>query len=187
MHRKILVSFAALAAAVGLNAQHGGDGPNTQGKNAEDVYKNIVALKGTPADQLLPTMQFMSAALGVECETCHVQGKFEADDKGAKKTARSMIEMTLAINKNSFNGRTQVTCYSCHRGSERPVAIPPVIDSDMPARPEARPATPPAQGQPVTADVIIAKYLDAIGGPDAVAKITTRVGKGEILAGGNKT
>jgi len=127
MHRKILVSFAALAAAVGLNAQHGGDGPNTQGKNAEDVYKNIVALKGTPADQLLPTMQFMSAALGVECETCHVQGKFEADDKGAKKTARSMIEMTLAINKNSFGGRTQVSCYSCHRGSERPVAVPPVM------------------------------------------------------------
>ena len=39
-------------------------------RNAEEVYKNIVQLKGTPADQLMPAMQFMAASLGVECAFC---------------------------------------------------------------------------------------------------------------------
>ena len=30
-------------------------------KNAEEVYKNIVQLKGTPSDQLMPAMQFISS------------------------------------------------------------------------------------------------------------------------------
>src|ERR1700689_218949 len=32
-----------------------------EGKTAEQVYKNIVQLKGTPADQLNAAMQFISA------------------------------------------------------------------------------------------------------------------------------
>ena len=108
-------------------------------KTAEQVYKNITELKGTPADQLVPTMQFISVSLGVECVTCHVGGKPEADDKRTKKTAREMIAMTLMINKNAFHGQTQVTCFSCHRGAERPVAMPPVLESDAaPARPSRR-------------------------------------------------
>jgi len=167
-------------------------------KTAEQVYKNIVALKGTPADQVVPAMQFMAASLGVECSTCHVDGKYEADDKGAKKTARSMIAMTLEINKASFGGRVQVTCNTCHRGSERPVAIPPVLDADLPGSPAghgvepapaARPAaaTPTARGPQVQPDEIIAKYVAAVGGADAIKKINTRVMKGEILVSGSKT
>lgn len=33
-------------------------------KMAEEVYKNIQVLKGVPADQLIPTMQFITASLG---------------------------------------------------------------------------------------------------------------------------
>jgi photosynthetic reaction center cytochrome c subunit len=155
-------------------------------KTAEQVYKNITALKGTPADQLVPAMQFISASLGVECGTCHVQGKPEADDKPAKKTARNMIAMTLAINKESFGGRTQITCYSCHRGSERPVAIPPVLESDaMPARPA--PGTPAERPQPANAETVLERYTGAVGGADAIKKITSRVMKGSILVGGNQS
>src|SRR5436305_1129092 len=100
-------AFAILAMAAGAYAQP-----------AEQVYKNITALKGTPADQVVPAMQFIASSLGMECGGCHVQGKPEADDKPAKKTARAMITMTLNINKDAFNGRTQVSCYTCHRGSE---------------------------------------------------------------------
>ena len=150
---------------------------------AEQAYKNITALKGTPADQLVPTMQFMSASLGVECSFCHVQGKPDADDKAEKKTARAMIEMTMSINKASFGGRTQVSCYSCHNGHERPTAVPPVLDSDaMP--PRVMPVRPP-QGPAVTPDEILAKYLAAAGGAEALAKVHSRVMKGNILAGGN--
>src|SRR5436190_23141149 len=89
-------------------------------KTAEQVYKNITHLKGTPADQLMPAMQFIASSLGVECAFCHVEGKPEADDKNAKKTAREMIAMQNEINKASFRGQRQVTCYSCHRGAQRP-------------------------------------------------------------------
>jgi hypothetical protein len=153
-------------------------------KNAEEVYKNIVQLKGTPADQLMPAMQFISSSLGVECAFCHVVGKMEVDEKGAKKTAREMIAMTAAINKDSFRGQLQVTCFSCHRGSARPVNTPPVLESDAPARPAA-PATPGAAA--VTADQIIEKYVAALGGADAIKKVTSRVMKGTILAGGSET
>src|ERR1700693_3349761 len=76
-------------------------------KTAEQVFKNIFKLKGTPADQLQPAMQFIAASLGVDCAFCHVEGKPEADDKATKKTAREMMAMTAMINKEAFRGRQQ--------------------------------------------------------------------------------
>jgi photosynthetic reaction center cytochrome c subunit len=157
---------------------------NTDVKTAGQTFKNVTELKDIPADKLMPAMQFISASLGVQCDTCHVQGKPEADDKRAKKTAREMIAMTMAINKNSFHGQTQVTCFSCHRGSERPVAVPSVLDADAPAKPDVRPAQP---AQPPTADSILEKYVAALGGADAIKKVTSRVGKGVITSSGTNT
>jgi outer membrane lipoprotein-sorting protein len=154
-------------------------------KTAEQVYKNIIELKGTPADQLMPAMQFMAVSLGVQCDTCHVAGKFEADDKRAKKTAREMIAMTMAINKNAFRGQTTVTCYSCHRGSERPVSIPPVQETDAAPKREEAPSGP--RPTPPTADAVIDKYIAALGGADAIKKVTSRVGSGSITAMGQET
>jgi len=154
-------------------------------KTAEQEYKNITQLKGTPADQLVPAMQFISSSLGVECNFCHVQGKMDADDKPQKKTARDMMAMTAAINTNAFHGQRQVTCYSCHHGSQRPTNAPPVLDSDAPQRSEARPA-PPAGTAPTAAD-ILDKYVAALGGTDAIKKINSRVMKGSIHAGGSDT
>jgi hypothetical protein len=154
-------------------------------KTAEQVYKNIIELKGTPADQLQPAMQFISAALGVNCTFCHVQGNFAADDKAPKKTARAMMQMTAMINKESFHGRQQITCESCHRGAMHPVAVPPVVDSDAPSAP-ATPAGPPPEGGP-TPDQIVEKYISAVGGADAIHKITSRTAKGDVIVEGQKT
>jgi hypothetical protein len=179
---------AAAIAAAGLTPQPLRAQAAPDAKTAEQVYKNITQLKGTPADQLQPAMQFIAASLGVECTFCHVQGKYEADDKPAKKTARDMMAMTAAINTNSFRGRLQITCYSCHRGATHPVNLPPVLESDAPARPAtaaAAPGAPPAQD--VTVDQILEKYVAAVGGADAIKKVTSRVMKGKILAGGQET
>ncbi len=156
-----------------------------EAKTAEQVYKNITELKGTPADQLMPAMQFIATSLGVECSFCHVPGKMELDDKRAKKTAREMMAMTAAINKNSFNGRQEVTCYSCHHGSEHPAGTPPVMTSERPVHSETRP--PAAPGPAPTADQVVEKYVSAVGGADAIRKVTSRVEKGSILVGENQT
>lgn len=105
----------------------------TAPKKTEEQFKNIQVLKGIPADQLIPAMQFITASLGVECEFCHVQGSFEKDDKKPKQTARKMMEMMFAINKENFDGHREVTCYSCHRGSADPVGTPPVMSEEVTA------------------------------------------------------
>src|ERR1700694_3829445 len=94
LHSLYMVLFAAtvMFAPIAL-AQHSLDGPATESKTAEQVYKNIAQLKGTSADQLMPAMQVISSSLGVECSFCHVAGKAELDDKPAKKTAREMMAM----------------------------------------------------------------------------------------------
>jgi len=176
---KSIPIFLAIAALT--FAQHDGPAPPAPSQTAEQVYKNVIALKGMPADQLIPTMQFISAALGGDCEMCHVQGKLELDDKPAKKTARAMITMMLEINKNSFGGRTQVSCFTCHKGGEHPTSVPPVLESDMAPHPETRQAGSAAP----TAEDILAKYIAAAGGAEAMKKVTSRVMTGKILAGGS--
>jgi photosynthetic reaction center cytochrome c subunit len=155
-----------------------------QFQTAEQHFKNIQVLKTIPADQLIPSMQFIAASLGVECEFCHVEHANEKDDKKTKLTARKMITMMMAINQANFNGDVEVTCYTCHRGVAHPVSTP-VLSADAPRPPahvhdeagEVHPALP-------SPDQILDKYLAAVGGADALKKINTRVQKGTIDAFG---
>lgn len=165
-------------------------------KKAEEQFKNIQVLKGIPADQVFPTMQFIAASLGVECEFCHVKNAFEKDDKKPKQTARKMMEMMFAINKDNFSGNREVTCYSCHRGSAHPMAIPAVMTEDakqISGEPHGAETAKPAEMSPdaskenegPTADQLIEKYVQALGGAAAVDKVTSRVMKGTIDFGGH--
>jgi len=187
MQRRFFKAILAMAVTIGSMAMTAPAllGQAAEPKTAEQNYKNITQLKGTPADQLVPAMQFISSSLGVECSFCHVQGKMDLDEKQPKKTAREMMAMTAAINKNAFGGRQQVTCYSCHHGSTHPTNMPPVLEADAPQRTEAKAA--PAASTGPTVDQIAEKYVAALGGADAVHKATSRVMKGTILAGGNNT
>jgi hypothetical protein len=94
-------------------------------KPAEEVYKNIQVLKGLPAPKLMEVMHSFTHSLGVHCSFCHVEGDFASDDNPKKTTARHMIEMAHAINKNNFNGEMRVTCWTCHRGAEEPESKAP--------------------------------------------------------------
>jgi photosynthetic reaction center cytochrome c subunit len=156
-------------------------------KKAEEQFKNIQTLKGIPADQVIPTMQFIAASLGVECDFCHVQNAFEKDDKKPKQTARKMIEMMYEINADSFDRHREVTCYSCHRGSVKPMAIPVVMTEEpkeMGARESAAKPSEAKQNSGPTADQILDKYVQSLGGAAAIDKITSRVMKGTIDFGG---
>jgi photosynthetic reaction center cytochrome c subunit len=179
------VSAMVLLAACSARAQRpAGPSPEDSSNPAEQVFKNVQVLKGTPANQIVSSMQFISNSLGVECEFCHVQGAFDKYDKKTKLTARQMIEMQMAINRDNFKGRPEVTCFSCHRGSHDPVGVP-IIAEEEPKRAEepkaeaAAPALPPA-------DQILDKYLQAVGGAEAVQKNTSRIQKGTINIGGRE-
>ncbi|PYT93980.1 MAG: c-type cytochrome [Acidobacteria bacterium] len=182
-----LLALLVIAGARGQSAPpkaspEGGATP----KLAEQEYKNVQALKGIPAEQIIPAMQFIAASLGVECEYCHVPRAFEKDDKKPKVTARKMIGMMMAINKENFEGHREVTCYSCHRGSANPVATP-IISAEEPKR-EAAESSKTGEPKPVfpPADQLLDKYVAAIGGADALQKVTSRVQKGTLIAFGGQ-
>lgn len=73
--------------------------------------------------------------LGVGCGYCHAQKEgsllldYASDEKPEKAIARSMMRLTMEINKNYFNVETpviigrdnlEVSCFTCHRGAARP-------------------------------------------------------------------
>jgi photosynthetic reaction center cytochrome c subunit len=155
-------------------------------KLAEEQFKNIQALKGIPAEQVIPAMQFIAASLGVECEYCHVEHANEKDDKKTKVTARKMINMMMAINKDNFEGHREVTCYSCHRGSTEPVGTPIIADEEP--RPAAEEGKKPGEAKAAlpAAEQLLDKYLAAIGGAEALHNITSRVQKGTLTAFGGQ-
>jgi hypothetical protein len=163
--------------------------PGESGKTAEQVYKNIEILKGVPAGQVIPAMQFITASLGVECSYCHVEGHLEKDDKKPKQVARDMMQMMFALNKNNFAGHREVTCYSCHRGAPNPLPIPLVAGESQPttAATSAGPAAADANADSAapklpanlpTVSQLLENYVRALGGSAAIEKITTRVEKG---------
>lgn len=178
----IAVLAGSLALSRSLKAQSSA-APQATDKKAEEQFKNIQVLKGVPADQVIPTMQFITASLGVECEFCHVQGAFDKDDKKPKQTARKMIEMMFAINADNFDRHREVTCYSCHRGSPDPVSMPPVMTEEAKAIPAEPKLEDIKEGTGPTVDQLLGKYLQAVGGAAAIDKVTSRVMKGEIKFG----
>ncbi|MGA2899741.1 MAG: c-type cytochrome, partial [Candidatus Acidiferrales bacterium] len=166
-------------------------------KTAGKAYQNIEVLSDIPADQLLPAMRYITFALGVRCDYCHVQDHFESDEKPAKKRAREMMKMMFAIDNGYFGGHRAVSCYTCHRGAAKAVSMPVLADaaatasaSDAnaampPAADASKPASPPtAASTPAiplpSADEIIEKYKQALGGEAAIQKIETRVDSGAL-------
>jgi len=107
------------------------------GKSAEQFYKKIEALKGIPATEVHPAMEYITVALGVGCGYCHVIGKFDLDDKREKHVARSMIAMTMALNKTAFDGKREITCYTCHHGVAKAAATQIFPGEKAPAEPTA--------------------------------------------------
>src|ERR1051325_10766728 len=82
-------------------------------------------------------MRGFTAALGVQCQYCHVQEAVEGsprpqlkpdlDDKPQKNTARFMMRMADSLNRvllaalpNRHSPSVTVSCATCHHGSPIP-------------------------------------------------------------------
>jgi hypothetical protein len=188
--RRVLAAALAmvLATATGMArhvmAQAAQAATAAKPKMVEDVFTNVQALKGIGVDDFLLTMGIMSAAVGSDCVGCHPSAGTDhvdwALDTPRKRTARRMVQMVTTINRDNFNGRQVVTCWTCHRGRDRPVTTmtmdavygPPTDDSDDVL----------AQAQSVpSVDQLLDKYLQAIGGVQNVARITSFVATGKSV------
>jgi hypothetical protein len=160
MFRSIAIVALLMLAGVAVSAQ--------DMRPAEQVYKNIKVMTGVPANQILEGMHVIKAALGVTCEHCHIQGQMDRDDLAAKNKARAMYLMMSELNRANFGGRQLVTCYTCHRGHATPANVPDLPSPSITEETESKPTLP-------TVDQILAKYITALGGEQAMRKVTTRV------------
>ncbi len=166
-------------------------------RTAAQQYKNIQVLKDVPATEFIASMRFLSTALGVECEFCHVGTRSE--DSPNKVKARQMMLMMAEINNKNFGGQQVVTCHTCHKGNHVPVNAPTPTGQYSAEGPQVfyKPSGPPvgatdgpmsdaylafmakeraarAAAMPTAAQVL-AKYVTALGGEQAVRKVTSRV------------
>jgi photosynthetic reaction center cytochrome c subunit len=182
----IRCAVATLVCLVGAGGARGQGGTEQKPQMADEVFKNIQVLRGISVDQFLGTMGFFAASLSLNCTDCHTAesgGSWAryADDTPLKNTARRMVVMVNAINKADFGGERKVTCYTCHRGSQQPEITPSLAEQygtpapEDPDRVEILNAA--AAGQP-SADQILDKYIQALGGAQQVGKLTSFVGKG---------
>jgi len=148
MNREKLALAAGCAAFLAAVATAQAPAPPAAGPMSPP-YKNLQVLsKDSTREQLLGNMKFFAQSLGVRCTHCHVgtEGQplstfdFASDAKPAKLIARKMLAMVHRINSQDFGVTdfkdVKVTCFTCHRGSTKPLTMPPP--------PEVPPAPPPA-------------------------------------------
>ena len=201
---RLIIAFAGITVAslIGVSftgqasAQAGQAPAAMKGQTAGEVFKNVTTstLKGITVDDFMGSMGVMSAALGFDCADCHTGAGtdkvvWEADT-ARKRTARKMVEMVAVINRTNFGGAQMVTCYTCHHGKDRP---PTTIALDTlygPPNEEKEDIIAAAPEQP-SADPILAKYIQALGGAQRLAGLTSFVATGtavgyEGLGGGGQ-
>ena len=115
-------------------------------------YKNLqVFPKDISRQNLLANMKLFAQSLGVRCTYCHVgeEGKplstfdFASDAKEKKKIARDMLRMAHRLNTDlpgiTGDPSSRISCYTCHRGSTKPVVIPEGAPNTLAPAPTAAP------------------------------------------------
>jgi len=155
----------------------------------EDVFKNVQVLKNITVDEFMGTMGLMSASLGLCCSDCHPGAgtekvRWEDDSNPKKVTARQMVLMVQAINKDNFSGRQVVTCWTCHRLRDLPLETPSLDQFYSEAPSELDVVVSKADGVPAPTQVID-RYLQAIGGAQKATGITSIVATGKVVAFGS--
>jgi hypothetical protein len=182
-----LIPFVAAVGVLWLAGVAAPQATPQKAQMAEDVFKNIQVLKGIPVDDFMGTMGIMSAAVGFDCSECHANAGTDkvdwAADTPKKVIARKMVNMVAAINRDNFNRRQVVTCWSCHHGRDRPSTSPSLENVYGPASQEMDDVLAQMPGQ-LPADEIIDKYIQALGGAEPLARVKSYVAKGTSIGFG---
>jgi len=179
----LAASATAAVCLLAVAIAHGQAGQAQRPPMAEEVFKNLQVIKGIPVDEFMDTMGMFSAALSMNCVDCHTADSPEkwenfGKDTPLKQTARRMTLMVNAINKEHFKGVRAVTCYTCHHGDQRPKVVPSLlIQYSAPVEDPNEIDVFSNSGNP-SADQIISKYIQALGGADRVGRLTSFTGKG---------
>src|SRR5215831_19209774 len=179
------IAIAGLIGIVGLAAAQ--TTPQEKPVLAEQVFKNVQVLKGISVDDFLGTMGIMAAALQFDCSDCHVGAGTDkvdwAADTPRKRMARNMVNMVTNINKENFGGRQMVTCWTCHRNRDKPLATP--VMATIYGMPPYEPDDVLVQSPLApSADSILDKYIQAAGGAQRLAGLTSFAGKGTSVSFG---
>jgi hypothetical protein len=103
--------------------------------------------KDAPREQVVATMQSIAAALGVQCNYCHVmEGRggrtdMASDEKQTKKTARQMMVFARELNEKlpavvgkAGSETTRVGCVTCHRGLAVPKQLTQLLNETVNAK-----------------------------------------------------
>ena len=96
--------------------------------------KNMQVLEFDSERDLKKYMKSISKDLGVKCKFCHNLND-KSIDTDHKKIAREMMIMQMELNESFFASQrdsldiyeniSQITCWTCHRGSKHPQTIKP--------------------------------------------------------------
>jgi len=177
----VLVLTLAWLGAAAVAAQ-GQAAPAAAVPLSDQVFKNVQVLKGIPVDQFMDAMGMFSSSLGYDCSSCHSQ-EIHTDRAAFAITtplitrARQMIAMMNGINEANFGGRPRVTCFTCHRTSPTPDDVPSLAAqyADFVDDPNAMALVRDRSTMP---DQVFAKYMQALGGAQRVAALTSFVARG---------
>jgi hypothetical protein len=149
---------------------------------SDEVFRSVQILKGIPVDTFFESMGMFASAMGNDCTFCHVKEAYFDKSQFAQVTprmqrARQMLLMMGDLNDRYFAGRTGVTCFTCHRGSQSPISEPDLsIQYGEPYEdPNARDFPVDTR---VTADQIFDKYLQALGGAAKLSALTSYTARG---------
>jgi photosynthetic reaction center cytochrome c subunit len=186
--RRIILSpiVMAIMFLLGVTSANSQAAQDEKPQMADDIFKNVQVLRGLTVDEFMGTMGFIAASLSMNCIDCHTTEASSdvtkyAVDTPTKQTARKMILMVKAINAANFGGKQIVTCYSCHRSGNAPKNIPSLAEqygTPPPEDPnEVEIVGEPRPGVP-SADQVLDKYIQAIGGAQQISKLTSFVAKG---------
>jgi len=88
--------------------------------------------------------------------------------------------MTREINKANFKGKLEVTCATCHHGSNDPISTPPLQAESASSHPAGHAPSPVAAP---SVDAVLDRYTAAVGGRAAIEKIRNRRIQGTFTGG----